>query len=183
VLITVVTTRAESDQIIALQAQNQTAVLSEEVQREQGFVTVRHDPEVLWRMNQTAPSVIAKSGDVLAGYCLMMPRSFRPHIPILDPLFVMVEGLNYRGQSLRDANWFVMGQVCVAYDFRGQGVFDAMYHHLREVYSDRFDMVITEVAARNTRSLRAHQRVGFEDLLVYTDPNTGEVWHLVVWHF
>jgi RimJ/RimL family protein N-acetyltransferase len=182
-LITVVATRQESDQIIALQAQNQPAVLSEAVQREQGFVTVHHDPEVLWRMNQTYPSVIAKSGDVLAGYCLMMPQSFRPDIPILDPLFVTVDGLTYRDQPLRDARWFVMGQVCVAYDFRGQGVFDGMYHHLRDVYRDRFDMVITEIAARNTRSLRAHQRVGFEDLLVYTDPNTGEVWHLVVWPF
>ena len=42
-----------------------------------------------------------------------------------------------------------------------------------------YDFMVTEVAARNTRSLRAHERVGFETLRVYDDPETGEGWHVV----
>jgi RimJ/RimL family protein N-acetyltransferase len=38
---------------------------------------------------------------------------------------------------------------------------------------------VTEVAARNTRSLRAHARVGFEPLHVYPDATTGEEWHVI----
>ncbi len=42
----------EIQQILDLQAQNLSAVLSPEVIASQGFLTVRHDPAVLLRMNQ-----------------------------------------------------------------------------------------------------------------------------------
>ena len=58
-----------------------------------------------------------------------------------------------------------MGQVAVAVGYRGQRVFDRMYAKLRDVYMDRFDFVVTEVSARNKRSLAAHYRVGFKDLV------------------
>ena len=50
---------------------------------------------------------------------------------------------------------------------------------MAERYGSRFDLVVTEVAARNTRSLRAHARVGFEPLHVYPDATTGEEWHVI----
>ena len=62
-----------------------------------------------------------------------------------------------------------MGQVAVAAGYRGQRVFDRMYSKLRQVYMDRYDFVATEVSARNARSLAAHYRVGFKDL-VRPDP-------------
>ncbi|MEQ1745352.1 MAG: GNAT family protein [Saprospiraceae bacterium] len=166
-------------QILELQAANHASAISEETARSQGFITVRHDPDVLWRMNQAYPSVIAKDGERLAGYCLVMPRSFAPEVPILAPMFAMLETLAWHGRPLRDGGWFVMGQVCVAEDYRGQGVFDGMYAKLREVCSPAFDFVVTEVAERNTRSMRAHERVGFETFRVYHDATTGEVWHVV----
>ena len=64
-----------------------------------------------------------------------------------------------------------MGQVAVAAGYRGQRVFDRMYAKLREAYMDRYDFVATEVSARNGRSLAAHYRVGFKDL-VCPDPVT-----------
>jgi hypothetical protein len=72
-----------------------------------------------------------------------------------------------------------MGQVCVAREHRGKGVVDGLYRTLAERYRDRFDFTVTEVAARNTRSLRAHARAGFETLHVYPDATTGEEWHVV----
>ena len=47
-------------------------------------------------------------------------------------------------------------------------------------YGDRFDFIVTEVAGRNTRSLRAHTRVGFQTLHVYAHATTGEEWHVIV---
>ena len=58
-----------------------------------------------------------------------------------------------------------MGQVAVAAGYRGQRVFDRMYAKLREAYLDSHDFVVTEVSARNPRSLAAHYRVGFKDLV------------------
>jgi hypothetical protein len=180
---TTVSQPAEVAQILALQAENHPSVLSAEVQAREGFVTVQHDPQVLARMNRAHPSVIAKAADALAGYCLMMPREFRTDIPILEPMFQRLDQLNWRGQSLQGQRWFVMGQVCVAAGFRGQGVFDGMYEHLGAVYRDQFDFVITEVAERNTRSMRAHERVGFRTLYQYNSPLSGDSWRVIVWEF
>lgn len=173
----------EIQQILDLQAQNLSAVLSPEVIASQGFLTVRHDPAVLQRMNQAYPSVIAKDGPQLAGYCLVMLREFAPQVPILAPFFTMLAQLSWQGQPLRESRWFVMGQVCVGKAWRGQGVFDGMYQKLRRVCRPDFDFVVTEVAARNARSLRAHRRVGFETIHTYPDETTGEIWHVIVWRF
>ena len=50
-------------------------------------------------------------------------------------------------------------------------------------YGDRFDFTVTEVAARNPRSLRAHARVGFRPLHLYSDATTGEEWHVIALQF
>lgn len=144
--------------------------------------TVRHDFDVLLAMNRESPSVIAKSGEQVCGYCLMMPRTFRSRVPELDPMFETLEQLAWRGVRLASSSrWFVMGQVCVAAGFRGRGVFDGMYRTLRDVYSADFDWVITEISHRNGRSLRAHRRVGFQTLLCHDAPAAAERWEVVVW--
>jgi RimJ/RimL family protein N-acetyltransferase len=76
-----------------------------------------------------------------------------------------------------------MGQVCVAEGYRGRGVFDGMYQKMKEVCRADYDFVITEIAERNTRSIRAHERVGFEILHTFSDAVAGEDWRVVVWDF
>ncbi|MBD8526258.1 GNAT family N-acetyltransferase [Pseudomarimonas arenosa] len=179
---TTVSRDREIEQILALQALNHRHSVDAATAISDGFTSVRHDPAVLTAMNHEYPSVIAKSGDDLAGYCLMMAQRFRDQIPILQPMFAMLDSLSWRGEALADnPRWFVMGQVCVAREFRGQGVFDGMYHTLRDVYRDRFDFSVTEISQRNARSLRAHRRVGFETLHVYEDAQADDVWEVVVW--
>jgi GNAT superfamily N-acetyltransferase len=177
---TTVTTREEVREILELQARNLPAALTPEVIARQGFVTVRHDPAVLQRMNDVAPAVIAKANGHVVGYALMMPREFAADVPILGPLFERLDTLTWKGVPLRDSDrWFVMGQICVAEGHRGIGVFDGLYRTMAERYGDRYDFTVTEVAARNPRSLRAHARVGFETIHVYADQLAGEDWHVV----
>jgi hypothetical protein len=178
---TVVSTPAEVRHILDLQTSNLPASLSAETMASEGFVTVRHDPAALQRMNDAAPAVIAKDGDQVVGYALVMPREFAPEVPILQPLFELLNGLSWNGTLLRDnPRWFVMGQICVAAGYRGRGVFDGLYSTMKEVYRARYDFTVTEVAERNPRSLRAHERVGFRTLHTYPDITTGEVWRVIV---
>jgi ribosomal protein S18 acetylase RimI-like enzyme len=170
-------------QILALQAANLPAALSAEAMAREGFVTVHHDPAVLARMNADAPAIIARdthASNRVVAYALVMPRAFAPDVPILLPLFARLERLSRHGGLLRDnPRWFVMGQICVAAGYRGTGVVDGLYAAMREVYRERFDFTVTEVAARNTRSLRAHERVGFETIDTYRDEAAGEVWRVI----
>ncbi len=181
---TTVSTTDEIRAIVELQAANLPAALTSEMMASQGFVTVRHDFDVLRRMNDVAPAIIAKADSAVVGYALVMPREFGPSVPILRPLFEMLGGLSWKGVWLRDhPRWFVMGQVCIADGYRGQGIFDGLYREMAERYGDRYDFTVTEVAGRNTRSLRAHARVGFQELHVYADAITGEEWHVIVLDF
>ncbi|MBK7937505.1 MAG: GNAT family N-acetyltransferase [Lewinellaceae bacterium] len=179
-----VSTRAEVAQILDLQAQNLASVLSAETMASQGFLTVRHDPGVLQRMNEKTPAIIAKAGDRVVGYALVMPRDFAAEVPVLLPMFDMLDQLSWKGVALRNnPRWFVMGQICVAEGYRGLGIFDGMYLKMKEVYRPEYDFTVTEVAERNTRSMRAHERVGFQGLHTYPDKTTGNVWRVVVLEF
>lgn len=184
VCFTTVSTPEEVLQILELQQKNLAVSLSAEKMASQGYVTVRHDPAVLQRMNEVAPAVVAKDGDRVVGYALVMPRAFAPEVPILEPMFEMLNGLSWKNQPLKDnPRWFVMGQICVAEGYRGMGIFDGLYLKMKEVYRQNYDFTVTEVAERNTRSMRAHERVGFQTLHIYPDATTGEVWRVIVLEF
>ena len=177
---TTVSTADEVNQILELQAANLRSVVSSETMATQGFVTVQHEPHVLQRMNDVTPAVIAKAGTRVVGYALVMPRSFAAEVPILAPMFEMLDGLSWRGELLRgNPRWFVMGQICIAEDCRGLGIFDRLYGTMAVKYRSRFDLTVTEVSSLNPRSMKAHARVGFQTLHVYPDPDTGEKWHVV----
>jgi L-amino acid N-acyltransferase YncA len=183
-LFTTSSTPGDVSEILQLQAANHPSALTEEAISREGFVTVRHDASVLRRMNEEAPAIVAKSAGRVIAYALVMPRSYAAHVPILRPLFERLETLSWRGAALRDnLRWFVMGQICVAEGYRGRGVFDGLYRTMAESYGDRFDFTVTEVATRNARSLRAHARVGFQTVEVYTDPDTGEEWQVIALDF
>lgn len=180
-MLTVTTVQSATDiqGILALQQANLRKNISIEAQTDQGFVTVEHAPDVLTRMNQAAPSVIAKDGDTVVGYALTMLPEFSTDVPELLPLFELINTLMYQGKSLHKYAWYVMGQVCVADGYRGQRVFDRMYEHHRAVYSNRYQLILTDISANNARSLRAHARVGFETLHEFYDPAIGETWVVV----
>ncbi len=173
-------TEADLLSILALQQQNLAQNISPEEAAEQGFVTVVHDLDILRRMNDAAPHTIAKDGDRVVGYALTMLQQFRNDIPFLESLFERLDLLDWHGRPLREVSYFVMGQVCVAKECRGMGVFDGLYDGLRRFNAERFEVVATDISSRNTRSLRAHERVGFENLQEFALEDGG-VWVIVGW--
>lgn len=170
----------EIQQILDLQQQNLSSAISRQEAIEQGFLSVKHDFDLLKEMNEQEPHVIAVDGQAVVGYALAMPKIFKSRIPILKPLFEKIDQLHYAGHLLKQKNYIIMGQVCVAKSHRGQGVFDGLYQQFRQQMQHQFDFIITEVATRNKRSRRAHQRIGFKDLELYQAPN-GEEWAIVIW--
>jgi ribosomal protein S18 acetylase RimI-like enzyme len=166
----------ELEQILDLQRRNLPRNLSADEIAGSGFVTVEHTLDVLRRMHALVPSIVAKNGTALAGYALVMPIECRSFIPVLEPMFQRLEAL-----GMLQRRFYVMGQICVAADYRGQGVFDLLYRAHRERLHDRFDAVVTEVAVRNPRSLRAHRRIGFEELERYRDAT--DEWVLLIWRW
>lgn len=173
-------TRADLPRILELQRANVETNARDAVG--QGFVTVVHTLGVLERMHALAPSVIVRdsTGEV-AGYALVMLQECAPLVPVLATMFANLQTLTFHGRPLNEMRWYVMGQVCVAESHRGRGVFDALYRGHSELYGPRFELVVTEVATRNTRSMRAHARVGFETIDTYRDD--VDEWAVIAWDF
>ena len=178
---TTVQTDDDLHQILDLQARNHKSNVSEEVKREQGFVTVRHSWEQIVLLHHTTPQIIAKDGDRVVAYALAMLPALGESIPDLQPMFTLMTQIPWRGGTLSDSRYYAMGQICVAQEYRGQGTFKGLYQKHREVYSSDFDLLITEVSLSNTRSLRAHERVGFRTL--HTHRDHVDDWNVIVWEF
>ena len=168
------------DQILALQRANLEQALTSHEAESQGFVTLRHDLELLRDMQAVTPHVLARQAEQVVGYALATPATFVDRLPLLEPMIAALEVLQHRGRPVSECRYLIMGQVCVAREQRGRGVFGGLYAELRRRYAQQFELLVTEAASRNTRSVRAHERVGFELLRRYPDAS-GESWDLIVW--
>jgi predicted GNAT superfamily acetyltransferase len=146
-------------QILALQKANLPISISSEEKDQEGFLTVHHDFDILKRMNNVCPHIIALDKNVLAGYTLCMHIKFGEEIEILKSMFAEIEN-----RKVPFKTYIIMGQVCVAKGYRKQGVFRKLYTKMKEITSPEFDAIVTEVDASNRRSLEAHYAIGFKTL-------------------
>jgi len=172
-------TQQDLEQILTLQKSNHVSGLSSAQKVANGFVTVQHDLELLTKMNEAAPQIIAKSKDEVVAYALVMPKAFSALIPTLVPMFDSFKQLSYKGKSLEAYTYYVMGQICIDENYRGQGLFEKLYAKHKETHSSTFDLCLTEVSTSNQRSMKAHERVGFKILHTFQD-ETDE-WNILVW--
>lgn len=178
--ITCARTDADLEQILALQAANLHEMVGADERREQGFVTLRHDLALLREMCLPHAHVVARvrGTDEIVAYALVMMNEFRPRLPLLEPMFVRLESVRWRGQAIADLRTYFMGQVCVAKEHRGQALVERMYAEHRRLMSPHFDLMITEIDRANTRSVRAHEKSGFEVIDEYTGDD-GRAWVVV----
>ena len=166
-------------QILELQKQNLKSNISSAAALKNGFLTISHTLSVLKEMNKAAPQIIAVEDQKVIGFALVMLKSFKEMVPALKPMFDLFNRVTFKNRLIENYNYYVMGQICVAEQHRGHGIFDQLYHKHKEHYSEQFDFCITEVAVTNTKSMRAHTRVGFKTIATYHDEQ--EEWNIMVW--
>jgi ribosomal protein S18 acetylase RimI-like enzyme len=169
----------ELEGIKELQSKNLKHLISKEEADSQGFVTAEYSMDFFKAMHDAAPSIIAKSEDLVVGYALVATKSLRHHHDLLADLFNSIDKINFHGKLLRDVNYVVVGQLCVAKEYRGQGLVQRMYNYYRDCLSAEYDYLVTDVARDNPRSLKAHKATGFQviDELSYG----GVSWDIVLW--
>lgn len=152
----------ELQQILALQQQNLPQHLSVDERLREGFVTVEHSFDVLKMMNKECPHTLAVDNGKVIGYALSMHPCFGDTIPILKPMFAEIEKIGFAKND-----FIVMGQICIAKSHRRQGVFRGLYQNMRAFLFPHFSKIITEVDAKNVRSLNAHLSIGFKEIHRY----------------
>ncbi len=171
--------KKELQQILSLQSENLSHHISPEELLSQGFVTIRHDINTLLQLHALAPSVIVKDKGIVAGYALTMLKECRQLIPGLESMFAVFDQLSWNAKPLNQHNFYIMGQICVARPYRGRGLVELLYQFHKECYGTRYELLVTEIATRNKRSLRAHEKAGFKTIHIHEDQM--DEWAVVAW--
>ncbi|HEX3024166.1 MAG TPA: GNAT family N-acetyltransferase [Chitinophagaceae bacterium] len=174
-----VTNDAEVEGIKKLQSENLNINISAEEAALQGFLSAVYSVEFLKIMNDASPAIIAVDDNIVVGYALVSTKEIRYHHDLLADLFNAIDKINYDGINLKDANYVVVGQLCVAKNYRGKGLVQQMYQHFRDSLQHQFDYCLTDVAQANPRSLKAHLTTGFK--IINTLTYGGISWDVVMW--
>ncbi|MBS1505644.1 MAG: GNAT family N-acetyltransferase [Bacteroidetes bacterium] len=178
----ITTSQSDQDleQILLLQQKNLPKNLPQEEIDREGFVTVMHRFEDLKKMNGYEQSVIAKEHDEVVAYLIAMTEKSKQDIPVLVPMFEVFNEIIFKGKKISEYKYMVVGQVCVAKEFRGLRLLDACYAEYKKIFSGKYAFAITEISKKNPRSLKAHERIGFKTVHEYID-SFGVDWCIVLW--
>lgn len=166
-------------EILALQKRNLKQHLSPAEKAAEGFLTMQFSLSMLKELHDLAPSVVVRDEKKIVAYAIVLLNEGRHSYPDLESMFVNLETLRWKERPLTDYRYYVMGQICVDKDYRGQHVFDMLYQQHRKLYNRQFDCIVTEISTTNSRSMRAHERTGFKTIHRYTDHL--DEWNVVLW--
>ncbi|MFT4533812.1 MAG: GNAT superfamily N-acetyltransferase [Saprospiraceae bacterium] len=169
--------RADLNQILDLQKANLKSSISLEECEKDGFVTLSHDFELLKELNTPYPHIIAMDGSNIVGYALVTTLDKVSSIPLLQTTIEELIGVKYHGTKVLEMKYFIMGQVCIHKSYRGQGIFQGLYQKMKDEMKSDFEIIITEITTDNKRSMRAHEKVGFEILKIHSENDSD--WALV----
>lgn len=176
---TEVTSRDELMQIHQLNQQNLKTNLSKREQQEQGFVTWLYPLSLLEQVHALVPSIIVKDDDRVVGYALIAPLEAGQFHPDLQTMINNLQLLDYKGRPFSSYQYYIMGQVCIDKDYRGKGIFKMLFQKHKELHSNKYDLIATEISTSNYRSQKAHENVGFKTIYTYRDEL--DEWNVVVW--
>ncbi|HWJ25508.1 MAG TPA: GNAT family N-acetyltransferase [Flavisolibacter sp.] len=178
---TIVQSEDELNQIYYLNRQNLKQHLSNEERATEGFVTWLYELRLLKALHELAPGIIVKDKDKVVAYALTALPQARTFHPDLDIMFRYLESLEYKGHALLSYRFYCMGQICVDKNYRGKGLVQELYNKHKEIYSNKYQLLITEVSTANVRSQKAHEKVGFKTIHTYKD--AMDEWNVVVWEW
>jgi GNAT superfamily N-acetyltransferase len=178
---TTVSTKKELEQIQILNQQNLKQNLSEDEMLQEGFVSWNYSFELLEKMHQLAPSAIVKDGDEVIGYALVTLKEARCFHVDFEKMITNLQPVIYEGKPLMSFHFYLMGQVCIHKNYRGKGVFPLLFQQHKISYGREYDLLVTEISAKNQRSLKAHEKVGFKNIFAYSEGI--DEWNVVVWNW
>ena len=176
------TTEKDLLSILSLQKINLANTLTKQEIETEGFVTVSHNINALTKLNNIENHIIAKDDDTVIDYLLAMTYQSKFEVPILTPMFNVFDKVLFANKPISTYNYIVVGQACISKAYRGQGVLDKCYATYKEHFMLKYDFAITEIASTNLRSMKAHKRIGFEEISSYTSPD-GTDWRVVLWNW
>ncbi len=164
--------------IKSLQEKNLKSALTEQLIKEQGFVTAVYSVEDLGSMSGTFKHSLAFDGAILAGYVLcMVPEEVKKHPFLLDVLRKTEVNIAEHSSFRLDKS-LIIGQVCVASSYRRRGILQELYRRMAIQVGGHYHHLVTLVDRANQPSVVAHKAFGFKEIDLYKEP-LGREWVIV----
>ncbi|WP_232251604.1 GNAT family N-acetyltransferase [Serratia sp. MYb239] len=136
-------------------------------QRANGFVTTDMTEQQLIELCNSENGVIIavdKSDDKIIGLLLGASWKFLKPWPMFDYMADILKDYAYQGQQLSAETSYQYGPICVAEEYRSNGVGELLLEYQRKVFSTRYPVIVTFVNVLNPRSYAFHTRNEFEDV-------------------
>ena len=178
-IIKLVETEQELTGLKQLQTNNLRRLIGEEEAMKEGFVTSEYTLSLLQQMHAIHPSIIVKEAAEVVGYTIVTNKAVYGAHGELDHLFNTLDATKYKGALLKNSNYILIGQVCVAKAHRGMGWVPKMYDYYKKLHAQNYTYLVTDISQANKRSIRMHQKIGFETIGVIEQVGTG--WDIVLW--
>ena len=155
-------TPADFPAILALHAANHLSNIGE-ANKAAGFLTLPIAESHLEQLQKAGSLFVARADNgELAGYVLSGPWDFYTQWPMFG-VQTQRFPVHFEGGELNLENSFQYGPVCVASDFRGAGVLNALFEAVKAHFAVRYAFGGTFISTLNKRSLEAHTRkLGFK---------------------
>jgi L-amino acid N-acyltransferase YncA len=167
-------------QILELQRQNLKENLSQEERDSQGFVTAKHTFKQLKEINLKENAVIATSDGKVIAYAIAMKRETGKGMPVFDRLFEEVDKIKIGEIKFTHFPYIFVGQLCIAKEFRGQGLVEKLYAFFSTEMQNKYDFIVTDISQENPRSLKAHEKSGYKKIQHFFDFYNNSYWDIVI---
>ncbi len=150
------------EKVSSLQRRYHINTISDE-DKPDGFVTTlfTYDQfkEIIEKENGLA---IACDGDDIVGYAMAASWDYWSKWPLFVHMIKDLDSTNYLGKDLTVENSYQYGPIAIHTDYRGTLVLPNLFEFSRTQMKDKYPIMITFINQINTRSMRAHEKLGLD---------------------
>jgi hypothetical protein len=153
--------------------------LTDENKRDNGFLAYNPNEKVLIQLVNNKEIIIAKEDNHVIGYLVSMNKDFAYKDNFFENFVNHAEKVKYNGRFLKDVNYVIFAQVCIAINYRSKGILRRLYDFAKAEFSKKgFEVAIGEIDSMNFKSMMSHKKIGFDVLSEYSSKE-GVNWRIV----
>lgn len=105
---------------------------------------------------------VAIHGDEVVAYAMAASWQYWCNWPLFQHMIADLPRNSFHGHRLSCENTYQYGPICIHRDYRGSQVLPNLFEFSRRQMVSRFPILITFINRINSRSLRAHTKLGLE---------------------
>ena len=144
-----------------------------------GFVTTLFTYEqFLSLIREENGLAVACEGDRIIAYAMAGSWEYWSAWPLFQHMIADLPNIEYLGRVLSTENSYQYGPVCIAGEYRGQGVLEHIFEFSRRQIAFRNPVMITFINQINPRSYDAHTRKVGMDFIKTFDFNGNHYYEL-----